>query len=210
MNCVPRLPGLRVAAGLARRPGADVVRQLDRIELEAERLDTLIGQMLQVSQLRAVELALPREPLDLTSLLSDIVEDARLEASAANKAVEWTPGESVFVEGDHGPHAQRGRERAAQRRPLHEGNVRRRRAHRDASVARRSSSSRTAARVCRTVSSSGSSIRSTVSLNRATAIPAGPASVLRSPAHRAPVRRRRACIEYHGRRSARRNPSSGG
>jgi two-component system sensor histidine kinase CpxA len=96
------LARLRVAAGLARRPGADVVRQLDRIELEAERLDTLIGQMLQVSQLRAVELALPREPVDLTSLLVDIVEDARLEASAANKAVEWTPGENVFVEGDHG------------------------------------------------------------------------------------------------------------
>jgi two-component system, OmpR family, sensor kinase len=96
------LARLRVAAGLARRPGADVVRQLDRIELEAERLDTLIGQMLQLSQLRAVEPALPRESVDLTSLLVDIVEDARLEASAANKAIEWTPGESVFVEGDCG------------------------------------------------------------------------------------------------------------
>ena len=95
------LARLRVAAGLARRPGADVIRQLDRIELEAERLDTLIGQMLQLSQLRAVEPAVPREPLDLTTLLSDIVEDARLEASAANKSVEWTPGASLFVESDH-------------------------------------------------------------------------------------------------------------
>lgn len=96
------LARLRVALGLARRPDADTGRQLDRIELEAERLDTLIGQMLQLSQLRAVEPALPREPLDLTSLLVEVVEDARLEASAANKTVEWTPGESVLIEGDHG------------------------------------------------------------------------------------------------------------
>ncbi|MGH8177656.1 MAG: ATP-binding protein [Steroidobacter sp.] len=96
------LARLRVASGLARRPGADLGRQLDRIELEAERLDTLIGQMLQFSQLRAVEPSLPREPLELSSLLMEVVEDARLEASAANKSVEWTPGESVLIESDHG------------------------------------------------------------------------------------------------------------
>jgi two-component system, OmpR family, sensor kinase len=96
------LARLRVASGLARQAGADVPRQLDRIELEAERLDTLIGQMLQLSQLRAVEPAIPREPMDLTSLLSEVVEDARLEASAADKSVAWTPGASVHVESDHG------------------------------------------------------------------------------------------------------------
>jgi two-component system sensor histidine kinase CpxA len=94
------LARLRVAAGLARRPEADVPKQIDRIELEAERLDTLIGQMLQLSHLRAVP-TLPSEPLDLTSLLSEVVEDARLEASAADKKVEWTPGTSLSVNGDH-------------------------------------------------------------------------------------------------------------
>lgn len=95
------LARLRVALGLARRDGADVARQFDRIELEAERLDTLIGQMLQVSQLRVVEHALPREPIDLTSLVNEVVEDARLEATAANRQVEWSAGASVIVEGDH-------------------------------------------------------------------------------------------------------------
>src|SRR5262245_35111174 len=66
------LARLRVATDLARRPGADLGRQLDRIELEAERLDTLIGQILQLSQLRAVP-TLPREPLDLTSLMNEII-----------------------------------------------------------------------------------------------------------------------------------------
>jgi two-component system sensor histidine kinase CpxA len=95
------LARLRVALGLARREGADITRQLDRIELEAERLDILIGQMLQFSQLRAVEPALPRSPVELTSLLNEVVEDARLEASAANRQVEWTPNGAVEIEGDH-------------------------------------------------------------------------------------------------------------
>ena len=95
------LARLRVALGLARRPGEDLNRQLDRIELETERLDTLIGQMLQLSQLRAVEPVLPRSPVDLTSLLSEVVEDARLEASAVDKGVDWAPNGVVRVEGDH-------------------------------------------------------------------------------------------------------------
>ena len=95
------LARLRVASGLARRPNADIVKQLDRIELEAERLDTLIGQMLQLSQLRAAKPTLPLEPIDVTSLLSEVVEDARLEASATDKGVEWTTGESLWLNGDH-------------------------------------------------------------------------------------------------------------
>lgn len=96
------LARLRVASGLARRPHADIIKQLDRIELEAERLDTLIGQMLQLSQLRSAKPSLPLEPIDLTSLLSEVVEDARLEASAADKNVAWTAGESLWLNGDHG------------------------------------------------------------------------------------------------------------
>ena len=95
------LARLRVALGLARRAGDDLPRQLDRIELEAERLDTLIGQMLQLSQLRAVEPVLRRSPVDLTSLLSEVVEDARIEASAAEKQVQWAPNGSMRIEGDH-------------------------------------------------------------------------------------------------------------
>jgi two-component system sensor histidine kinase CpxA len=95
------LARLRVALGLARREGADLARQFDRIELEAERLDILIGQMLQLSQLRAVEPGLTRVSVELTNLLNEVVEDARLEATAANRQVEWTPGASVEIEGDY-------------------------------------------------------------------------------------------------------------
>jgi two-component system, OmpR family, sensor kinase len=94
------LARLRVALSLARR-GSDIPRQYDRIELEAERLDVIIGQMLQLSHLRAIEPTLPRVPVDLTTLLTEVVEDARIEATAVNKNVEWTPTMSVEIEGDH-------------------------------------------------------------------------------------------------------------
>jgi len=94
------LARLRVALSLARR-GSDVPRQYDRIELEAERLDVIIGQMLQLSHLRAVEPNLPRVAVDLTTLLTEVVEDARIEANAVNKDVEWQPTMSVEIEGDH-------------------------------------------------------------------------------------------------------------
>jgi two-component system, OmpR family, sensor kinase len=94
------LARLRVALGLARRQGEDVPKQLDRIELEAERLDTLIGQMLQLSSLRAAEPVLSREEVELPTLLTEVVEDARLEASATNKRVECTCSANLVVEGD--------------------------------------------------------------------------------------------------------------
>jgi two-component system sensor histidine kinase CpxA len=94
------LARLRVALGLARRPGEDVPKQLDRIELEAERLDTLIGQMLQLSSLRAAEPVLSRDEVELQTLLTEVVEDARLEASATNKRVECTCSANLVVEGD--------------------------------------------------------------------------------------------------------------
>ncbi len=95
------LARLRVALGLARRPDADFAKQLDRIELETERLDTLIGQMLQLSQLRAVEPLTQREHVDLSSLVLEIVEDAKLEASAAQKEVALHMQGRMSTEGDH-------------------------------------------------------------------------------------------------------------
>lgn len=94
------LARLRVALGLARREGADLPKQLGRIELETERLDALIGQILHLSHLTSGEPKLHRERLDLTALLSDIVEDARLEASAAGKRVEWSPAPSIWLVAD--------------------------------------------------------------------------------------------------------------
>jgi two-component system OmpR family sensor kinase len=94
------LARLRVALGLARREGADLPKQLGRIELEAERLDALIGQILHLSTLTSGEPKLHTEQVDLVALLNDVVEDARLEAGAAGKRVEWTPASPAVLEAD--------------------------------------------------------------------------------------------------------------
>jgi len=94
------LARLRVALGLARREGADLPKQLGRIELEAERLDALIGQILHLSTLTSGEPKLHKEQVDLTALLNDVVEDARLEAGAVGKRVDWTPAGPVLLDAD--------------------------------------------------------------------------------------------------------------
>ncbi len=94
------LARLRVALGLARREGADLPKQLGRIELETERLDSLIGQILHLSTLTSGEPKLHRERVDLTGLLNEVVEDARLEAGAVGKRVEWSPATPTNLEAD--------------------------------------------------------------------------------------------------------------
>jgi two-component system OmpR family sensor kinase len=93
------LARLRVALMLARREGADAPREMDRIERETERLDTLIGQILRLSRLSNDDPSLVPQNVDVNHLLSEVVEDARMEAGARDKGVEWTAGSAVIVRG---------------------------------------------------------------------------------------------------------------
>jgi two-component system, OmpR family, sensor kinase len=86
------LARMRVAVGLARQPGGDVARQIERIETEIERLDRLIGQVLHLSRLDATErAALLAEDVDLVELLDGIARDAAFEAQARGVSVSWRP-----------------------------------------------------------------------------------------------------------------------
>jgi two-component system sensor histidine kinase CpxA len=81
------LARMRVALGLAERGDADLPRQHARISTEIDRLDSLLGQILDVSRLAAGQGALRREPLDLAALLERVVADGEFEATPAGKAV---------------------------------------------------------------------------------------------------------------------------
>lgn len=85
------LARMRLATGLARQPQADLPRQLQRIELEIARLDGLVGAILDVSRLDAGADAMAFEPVDLAALVDGIVDDARFEAAATERHIEW-PG----------------------------------------------------------------------------------------------------------------------
>jgi two-component system sensor histidine kinase CpxA len=95
------LARLRVALSLARREGADVAREMDRMERETERLDTMIGQILRLSSLANDDPSLVKQRIELGHLLSEVVDDARLEARADNKTVEFKPAVQAEVLGNH-------------------------------------------------------------------------------------------------------------
>jgi len=91
------LARIRLALGLARQSTSDPQRQLDRMELDIERLDLLIGQVLKLARLQSADLALAREPVDLVELIEDVVADARFEAQARNCRVEFAGARPVCL-----------------------------------------------------------------------------------------------------------------
>ncbi|MDK9719298.1 MAG: ATP-binding protein [Trichlorobacter sp.] len=82
------LARLQVALGLARRKAtSDVEPALDRIEQEAERLNTMIGELLTLSLLDSGTALDSAEPIDLGELLDQVVQDAAFEAAAGDRQV---------------------------------------------------------------------------------------------------------------------------
>lgn len=81
------LARLQVSVGLARQQPEKIASSLDRIEHEAERLDTLVGEVLTLSRL---ESGVPQpldEYIDILELLDAVIDDARFEADAMGRQV---------------------------------------------------------------------------------------------------------------------------
>lgn len=94
------LARLQVALGLARRRGRGAERELDRIELEAERLETLIDQLLSLQRLESGTMVPARDPVDLTALLHGVARDAGFEAEPRDRRVEVTATVPCILAGD--------------------------------------------------------------------------------------------------------------
>ncbi len=77
------LARLNVALGLARqRADEQSTDMLDRIELEASRLNELIGRILTLARLEDGEQLVPQTPVPLDELVANVTEDAEFEAQA--------------------------------------------------------------------------------------------------------------------------------
>lgn len=75
------LARLNVALGLARqRAGVESTDMLDRIELEAARLNELIGRILTLARLEDGEQLVPQTPVPLDQIVESVSEDAEFEA----------------------------------------------------------------------------------------------------------------------------------
>lgn len=84
------LARVQAALGLARRHGKGDERELDRIERETERLNELIGAILTFSRLDSGAHHVALEPLDLSLLLVEMAENARLEGAGRGIRVEFS------------------------------------------------------------------------------------------------------------------------
>ncbi len=92
------LARLNVALGLARqRAGVESTDMLDRIELEASRLNELIGRILTLARLEDGEQRVPQTPVPLGELVANVAEDAEFEAQERCCHVH-----TVIPEGDWG------------------------------------------------------------------------------------------------------------
>jgi two-component system OmpR family sensor kinase len=78
------LARMRVALGLARQPPADFHVQLDRLEREIERLDSMISQVLKLARLHGTDALMERENFDLDEMIEEVVRDANFEGAAKN------------------------------------------------------------------------------------------------------------------------------
>lgn len=93
------LARLNVAVELA-RSGASSGLPLDRIQKEADRLNALIGQMLEVTRVEGDPANRKLEHVQLDELVGDLVDDCSIEAHARGCSLDLEPLAQVAVEGD--------------------------------------------------------------------------------------------------------------
>jgi two-component system sensor histidine kinase CpxA len=93
------LARLGVAVELA-RSGENLEVQLNRIQKESDRLNALVGQLLQVTRAEGDPNSLRRDPIRLDELVAQLVDDAQIEASARDCDLQYARREPVTVEGD--------------------------------------------------------------------------------------------------------------
>jgi two-component system sensor histidine kinase CpxA len=95
------LARLSVAVEIARGKGADNVRsELDRIELEGERLGALVDDVLGLLRESSEHSPKRDEKLDLAELLTELVEVVNYEVAEGLPGVLWKAPDPVLYHGD--------------------------------------------------------------------------------------------------------------
>lgn len=93
------LARMQMALGLATQTPEKAESALNRIELEAERMDKLIGELLELSRFESGMVALNKERFSFNALLESIVEDANFEAADKHIQIMSEIEASITVEG---------------------------------------------------------------------------------------------------------------
>jgi two-component system sensor histidine kinase CpxA len=95
------LARLSVALELAREDGTpETEPHLNRMERETHKLNQLIGQLLELSSMEALERVDAFSPVSLNSLLEEIIPDAEYEASQRQCAVGFSADADCTIRGN--------------------------------------------------------------------------------------------------------------
>jgi len=93
------LARLGVAIELA-RTGENLDAALNRIQKESDRLNALVGQLLQVTRAEGDPSLLRRDPLPLDELVQQLVDESGIEAAAHGCRLKYEKRATAIVEGD--------------------------------------------------------------------------------------------------------------
>ncbi len=95
------LARLQLILDLARRSGepAEAASYFEQAEQEIARIDRMLGEMLALSRMEGGLPGMEREPIELTALVHDCLEQSRLEAAARHVELCLTSVASVVVSG---------------------------------------------------------------------------------------------------------------
>jgi two-component system, OmpR family, sensor histidine kinase CpxA len=95
------LARLSVALELAREDAsAQMAKHLDRMERESEKLNQLIGQLLTLSSMEAIENIDRFEPVSLNQVVEQMIPDARYEAGQRQCRVELRADNECVIQGN--------------------------------------------------------------------------------------------------------------
>ena len=95
------LARLSVALEIARKKGSDAIEpELNRIGLEGDRLESLVNDVLGLLRETSENSPKQDETLDITALLSELVEVVNYEVAEGMPGVVWNAPEPVFFHGD--------------------------------------------------------------------------------------------------------------
>ena len=90
------LARMQAAIGLAEQNPAQQTAVLERIEKESQRIDVLIGDLLNLSRIdTGVDNSQALESLDIAELVDEIVEDARIEAHRKQQQIKLQRPEQI-------------------------------------------------------------------------------------------------------------------
>jgi signal transduction histidine kinase len=93
------LARMQMALGLVRQNPDKVHEFIDRVELETNRIDNLVGELLELSRLDSGVTQVQKKKFDLNQVIYSIVEDAQFEATEKNIKLHLKLEQSCEYEG---------------------------------------------------------------------------------------------------------------